>query len=153
MHQQIENLKHIRNYLLFQVEDLTVEQLNHIPEGFNNNIIWNLAHLIATQQRLCYVRSNLQPVVQDKYISPFAPGTKPDGFIDPTEIETIKSLLISTLDELETDYKKSFFTTYDGFTTRYGVELINIDDAINFLPFHEGLHAGAIVALKKVLKK
>ena len=152
MHQQIENVKNTRTFLLTLTEDLTTEQLNQVPEGFNNNIIWNLAHLVAVQQALCYKRSGLQPIMQDKYVTPFLPGTKPDGFIDTNEVETIKSLLISSLDEFESDYKKSFFTTYTPVVTRYGVALDNIDDAINFLPFHEGFHTAYIMALKRLVK-
>lgn len=149
MTQQIENIKRVRKFLLNLIADLSPEQLNKTPEGFSNNIIWNLAHLTATQQRICYLRAGLKPVVQEQYITPFIPGTKPEGFIDAAEIETIKSLFISTIEELESDYKKSFFTTYEEITVRYGVTLANVDDAINFLPYHEGYHTGVIVQLMK----
>ena len=149
MTQQIENIKNVRKYLLNLIAGLSTEQLNKTPDGFSNNIIWNLAHLTATQQRICYVRSGLQPVMQDQYITPFIPGTKPEGFIDAAEIETIKSLFISTVEELETDYKKNFFTAYEEITVRYGITLTNVDDAINFLLYHEGYHTGVIVELTK----
>ena len=152
MLQKIEKLKNARKFLLTLIEDLNTEQLNQTPTGFNNNIIWNLAHLVAVQQAVCYKRSGLQPIVQDKYVTPFLPGTKPNGFIENDEVETIKILLISSLDEFESDYKKGFFTTYTPFVTRYGVALDNIDDAVNFLPFHEGLHFGTVLALKRLVK-
>ena len=152
MHQQIENAKNTRTFLLTLTEDLSTEQLNQIPEGFNNNIIWNLAHLVAVQQSICYKRSGLQPIVQDKYVTPYLPGTKPEGFINTSEVEIIKTLMLSSLDEFESDYKKGFFTTYTPVVTRYGVALNNIDDAINFLPFHEGFHIGTVLALKKLVK-
>lgn len=149
MTQQIENIKSVRKYLLNLIAELNPEQLNKIPQGFSNNIIWNLAHLTATQQRICYLRSGLKPVVQEQYITPFIPGTKPEGFVDSAEIETLKSLFISTIEELETDYKKSFFATYEEVTVRYGITLTNVDDAINFLLYHEGYHTGVIVELMK----
>jgi len=153
MHQQIEKIKSTRTFLLTLIEGLTTEQLNQIPQGFNNNIIWNLAHLVSAQQSICYKRSGLQPIVQDKYFTSYLSGTKPDGFIDSNEVETIKALLLSTLNEFESDYKKGFFTTYTPVVTRYGVALDNIDDAVNFLPFHEGLHVGYVMALKRMVKK
>ncbi|MGI4728803.1 MAG: DinB family protein [Janthinobacterium lividum] len=149
MTQQIENIKSVRKYLLNLIAELNPEQLNKIPQGFSNNIIWNLAHLTATQQRICYLRSGLKPVVQEQYITPFIPGTKPEGFVDSAEVETLKSLCISTIEELETDYKKSFFATYEEVTVRYGITLTNVDDAINFLLYHEGYHTGVIVELMK----
>ena len=51
---QFEILKLTRQYLLNDIKDLTVEQLNEVPAGFNNNIIWNVAHMLATQQGICY---------------------------------------------------------------------------------------------------
>jgi len=153
MHQKLEKIKATRTFSLTLIEGLTIEQLNEIPEGFNNNIIWNLTHLIAVQQSVCYKRSDLQPIVQDKYVTPYLPGTKPEGFIDSSEVETIKTLLHSSLNEFESDYKKGFFTTYTPVVTRYGVALDNVDDAVNFLLFHEGFHTGAIMALKKLVKK
>ncbi len=152
MHQQIENVKNTRTFLLTLVEDLSTEQLNQIPEGFNNNIIWNMAHLVSAQQSICYKRSGLQPIVQDKYVTPYVPGTKPEGFIDTSEVEIIKTLMLSSLNEFESDYKKGFFTTYTPVVTRYGIALDNIDDAVNFLPFHEGFHIGTVLALKKLVK-
>jgi len=50
MKKEIERLKKTRIFLLDLIKDLTTEQLNEIPKGFNNNIIWNLGHLIASQQ-------------------------------------------------------------------------------------------------------
>ena len=40
--------------MLGSISSLSPRQLNEIPPGFNNNIIWNLAYLIACQQGVCY---------------------------------------------------------------------------------------------------
>jgi hypothetical protein len=42
MNPQIDTLKKVRAVLLEGIKDLTTEQLNKIPQGYNNNIIWNL---------------------------------------------------------------------------------------------------------------
>jgi hypothetical protein len=47
---QVTTLRKLRFAVLKAVEQLTTEQLNKVPDGFNNNIIWNIAHLIASQQ-------------------------------------------------------------------------------------------------------
>jgi hypothetical protein len=147
----IENIKLARKYLLSTIEGLSVEQLNEIPAGFNNNIIWNIGHLIAAQQGLCYVRSGLPLGENDIYFQAYKPGTKPDQFVDANEIEKIKHLLISTLDQLNNDYVNKIFKNYTSFTTRYGVEITNISEAIDFILFHEGLHSGYIMAIKRIL--
>ncbi|MDB4926092.1 MAG: hypothetical protein JWR23_2148 [Mucilaginibacter sp.] len=132
-------------------EGLTIEQLNKIPAGFNNNIIWNLAHMIAAQQGLCYRRAGIDTIVDETFFMTYKPDTKPEKFINAAELETIKALLISTVDQLETDIKNNLFTNYTPWTTRYGVEINNISEAVNFLPFHDGLHVGYIMALKRAL--
>jgi hypothetical protein len=48
-----------RQFLLDQIAGLTTEELNQIPRGLNNNIIWNLAHLISGQQGIFYARAGL----------------------------------------------------------------------------------------------
>ncbi|HEY9002349.1 MAG TPA: DinB family protein [Mucilaginibacter sp.] len=151
MTKQIEIIRKTRAYLLKNLEGLTTEQYNKIPEGFNNNIIWNLGHLIAAQQGVCYLRGGLAPRVEEDIINSFKSGTKPERPLSEAEIENIKALLFSTLDLLEEDYNNNIFGRYTAWTTRYDVELASIDDAINFLPFHEGLHSGCTNALKRLV--
>lgn len=151
MKQEIENIRKIRLFTLEQIKELTTEQLNEIPADFNNNIIWNLAHLVSAQQGLCYLRSGLEITTDDRYFSPFRPGTKPEKVVESGEIEIIKQLLISTTERLEADYRAQVFSAYSPITTRYGVELTSIEEAIRFVLFHEGFHSGYILALKRIL--
>ncbi|MDB5014254.1 MAG: DinB family protein [Daejeonella sp.] len=153
MNKEIENLKRTREFILNFTNELTTEQLNEVPEGFNNNIIWNIAHLISAQQGVCYMRSGLPIVTEDKYFTLYRPGTKPEEFINAEEIARIKELLYTTLDQLQADYEQNAFVNYNFWTTRYGVEITSIDDIINFLGFHDGLHTGYIMALKRCLEK
>ena len=152
MTKQIEIIRKTRAFLLDHLKDLTSEQLNKIPEGFNNNIIWNLGHLVAAQQGVCYIRAGLAPRLDEGFINTFKSGTKPGERLSEAEIENIKTLLFATLDQLEDDYNSGVFGNYTAWTVRYGVEFTNIDDAITFLPFHEGLHSGFVTALKKLVK-
>ena len=153
MKTQIDTIRKIRIFMLAGIGELTIQELNKIPEGFNNNIIWNLGHLVASQQGLCYIRAGLPPVSGEDFILNYKTGTKPEKFIDAGELELIKNLLMTTLDQLESDYGKNIFTGYQSWSTRYGVVLASIDDALDFLPFHEGLHLGTINSLKRLVKK
>jgi hypothetical protein len=124
-----------------------LKQLNEIPAGFNNNIIWNVGHLVASQQGLCYIRAGLTPVVEKSFIQAYSAGTKPEQPVGFNEVDRIKSLCISSLDRLDEDYQKGLFQNYEERRTRYGVTLRNIDDVLPFLLFHEGFHLSAIMAL------
>ena len=45
MNLHIDKLKKSRKLTLKVIEGLTIEQLNKIPTGFSNNIIWNFCHV------------------------------------------------------------------------------------------------------------
>jgi hypothetical protein len=151
MTKTIEFIRTPRKLLIGLIEGLSTEQLNQVPAGFNNNIIWNMGHLIAAQEGVCYKRSGLELKTDEAFFQAYRPGTKPEGFVGSNEVERIKTLLLSTLNELQSDYDTGVFKNYTSVVTRYGMELTNVEDAINFLPFHEGLHIGCIVALKKLV--
>ena len=151
MNRQMDNVRKVRTFLLAQLDDLSSEQLNRIPDGFNNNIIWNIGHMIAAQQGICYIRAGVPPVVEEQLILNYKPGTKPAKSINDEEVTHLKSLLLSTLDQMEADLEGQLFDGYKSWTIRYGVEITNIDEAIDILLFHEGYHQGAILALKKLV--
>ncbi len=151
MTKAIDILLQPRLNILDQVKDLSIEQLNSVPPGFKNNIIWNLGHMVAAQQGICYKRAALNAYIDEDFFNRYKPGTKPEEFLDEAEFEKIKGLLTSTLDKLEADLNTDMFANYTGFVTRYGVELTGISDAVAFLPFHEGFHIGTIVALRKLV--
>ena len=152
MNKQIEILRNTRKYLLGFIVDLSVEELNEIPKGFNNNIIWNLIHLISTQQNICYARAGLPICIDEKYFKPYAPDTKPGPYIDAAEMDTLKMLFLTVIDRLETDLKKDAFSRYTPWTNRYSVQISTIDEVLGFLPYHEGLHLGYVMALKRTLR-
>ena len=54
-----------RHYLKF-FDGYTLEQLNRIPEGFSNNLIWNIGHIIVSQQSLVYRLSGLPTYVSEE---------------------------------------------------------------------------------------
>jgi hypothetical protein len=156
MDKRIEKIKGFRTFLLQQIEELTTELLNKIPEGFNNNIIWNLGHLISAEQNICYVKSGVPVIIEDKYFSPYLPGTKPTSFVDEKNIAIIKEYFISTIDQLNADVEHKLFSNYSPSVVIpkvYGFEVNNIDDALEYLLYHEGFHAGSVMSLKRIVTR
>lgn len=154
MYSKIEKIKKVRLFLIEQIQGLSDEQLNKVPEGFNNNIVWNLAHVIGAQQGICYLRAAQAAIVPDKYIAPFFTNTKPEKTISKEEIEEIKRLFIDTIDKLQGDFDQRIFENYTpspNILRVYGIEIKDIDDALEFLLYHEGYHSGYILALKRVV--
>jgi hypothetical protein len=136
------------------IDGISIEKLNEIPEGFNNNLAWNFAHVIANQQILCYRNAGAKPVISDEIIDKYKTGTRPEGFIDEKEFETLKQFLLSTIDKFEEDSATNIFENYKAFDLKSypGVRLKNINDAAKFVSFHDGLHVGYSMALKRALK-
>jgi hypothetical protein len=152
MHHKIEKIKNVRLFVLDQIKDLSPKQLNQIPKGFNNNVIWNLAHIISAQQSVCYVRANLPFVIDEKHYLSHLPSTKPADFKTLSEIVKIKELFISSIEIFDKNLGENLFDNYIPWLAKpYGIKVSNIEDAIDFLIFHEGLHAGYIIALKHLL--
>lgn len=152
MIEHIEVIRKKRATLLEQLNGLTNGQLNQIPEGFNNSIVWNLGHMIAVQQGICYKKAALPVMISDQFWDMFRPGSRPQELISDEETAHIRHLLLSTLDKLKTDYRTQIFGNYSPWTARNGIELESIDDAVKFLSFHEELHSGAIMAIKQALE-
>ena len=153
MENLFERYRKVRRFLADTVSDVTTEQFNHIPAGFSNNIIWNLGHVIAAQQGVCYVRAGKELHRDEDIFRDYKPGTRPEKYIDSIGIDRIKSLLIPTIDLFEKDYLANEFNAYTSWTTRYGVELADIKTASEFLFYHEGIHLGYVMALKKCFRK
>jgi hypothetical protein len=149
-HNHIENIRLTREFLLSLTKDLSTSQLNTIPPGFNNNIIWNIGHLVASQYGICYLRSN-NILPDQKLFDEFKVGSKPERDRTDQEIKDIKELLFTSLTELKADLDAEKLNNYTPWTTRHNVNIKNIQNAIAFLPYHEGMHAGYIMALKRVI--
>ena len=140
-----------RQLLLNITENFTMEQLNKIPQGFKNNIVWNIAHLIVTQQLLCYKLSGLDCLVSDEMIANFQKGTAPDQPISKEEYEVIKTQFLQLPLRLEEDYNKGIFKNYSEYKTSVNITLNSVEDGIMFNTYHEGIHLGIILQLMKFI--
>ena len=155
MKESIDIMRGARLFLINLIEGISIERLNEIPDGFNNNLVWNFGHVIATQQILCYRNAGVKPVIEDEFIEKYKTGTRPEGFLDEKGFEILKKYLLQTIDKFEEDSATNMFENYKAFDLKSypGVRLKNIGDAAKFVSFHDGLHVGYSMALKRSLKK
>ncbi|WP_405208701.1 DinB family protein [Aquimarina sp. LLG6339-5] len=151
MRDQLEITRTNRKLLAKIMDNFSLEDLNKVPEGFNNNLIWNIAHVVVTQQLLTYKLSGLPMMISDEMIVKYRKGTKTEGLVSKEEVEKVKELLFTTIDKTEKDIDGNTFKGYQEYPTSTGFVLKSVVDAINFNNFHEGIHLGYILALKKSL--
>lgn len=148
--QIFNNTRHIFKTI---IENHSLEDLNKIPSGFNNNIIWNIAHIVVSEQLLVYKLSGLESMLPDTLINTYRKDTKPEKPVSQEELNQIKELLFSTIEKTKDDYAKGVFKTYNAYTvSTTGNTLTNVDEALQFVTVHEGLHYGYILALLKAIK-
>jgi hypothetical protein len=149
MNSVFEVQKTIREILLKILDNHSLEQLNKIPEGFSNNLIWNVAHCVASQQVLVYKLSGLPTMVSEEFIAKYRKGTKPEGDVSQAEVDEIRTLLSSTFLQTINDFEKNIFVNYTEYTTSLGYTLKNIQGALDFNNYHEGIHTGIIMGIRK----
>jgi hypothetical protein len=141
-----------RKVLLKYLSKLTDEQLATIPAGFNNNIFWNIAHVVITQQLLMYKLSGLPMMVSDEIVDRYRKGSKPEnGVIPEGDKALIEDLLERSILKAKEDVKAAVFKEYHTYTTSANVTLASIEDAVVFNYFHEGIHFGSVLALAKLV--
>ncbi|WP_027076781.1 DinB family protein [Maribacter antarcticus] len=151
MKNELEITLQNRKNLLAILEKTTKEDLLKIPEGFRNNIWWNIAHVVVTQQILVYKLSGVPMLVPTELVEKFMKGTVPDGKAAAAEIKQISEVLVSTIKKTQEDYNSGLFKDFKPYSTSAKVTLSNVQDAISFNNFHEGIHLGSIFALRKML--
>ncbi|WP_147676317.1 DinB family protein [Algibacter pacificus] len=137
------HLKYLKNY--------NVKQLNTIPLGFNNNLIWNIGHIIVAQQALLYKTAGLEGYISDTMFNTYKPGTKPNREIQQEEIDELKILLLALVELTKVDYQNNLFSNFKPFKIETGFKLNTIEDAILFNNYHEAMHYGIIKSITNLI--
>lgn len=127
----------------------TLEQLNKVPPGFNNNLIWNIGHVIVAQQGLIYKTSDLQLDIPERLIDLYKPGTKPTGVTTQLEVDELKELLPNLIDKTIDDFATGKFKVFNERMTGTGFHMATLTEAFEFNNYHEGLHLGYMMGIRK----
>jgi|SRR5690606_20045827 len=148
-----EYIRQSRKVFTELVDGLTIDELNTIPEGFRNNIAWNFGHIVVSTVGLCYRRTQVQPDRQIQFVESYAKGTKPEHWISESEIHTLKSQALNTIDLIEQDYQNGVFATIAPYTTAtFGLEMDTIAEVFVMSLAHDNLHLGYATALRKAIQ-
>ncbi|UFJ40733.1 DinB family protein [Brevibacillus humidisoli] len=143
--QQLEDYRH---GTLRLVADVTEEMADVVPAGFSNNIRWNLGH-IYLDQYLWIQHLTKEPIqLPDGYLTWFNYGTKPaDWQGSVPSLDTLRELLGGQIGWIRQQYgdrlEEEFPATESGMHTIAQVLVRTI--------YHEALHAGAILSIRRML--
>ena len=151
MQPELALLLQTRKNLAQRISHFSLDQLNHIPLGFNNNLIWNLGHVLVTQRLLTYGRSGLPLELEPDFVENYRKGSKPTGQAGRDELNYILQQLEPSVHQRQADYVSDRFEHFQTYATSYGYQLESIEDALRFNNAHEAMHLGSVIALSKVI--
>jgi len=141
-----------RESLLAVVDALPEAALTVIPDGFNNHVLWNAGHLAATEQLLTFGLSGLPLDLPEGFVDDLRKGSSPRHWRREWTWAEVRELLLTLPDRTEATYRAGDFVPFERpYRTTPGVVLEGVDDAVRFNLYHEGIHLGAILALRKLV--
>ena len=151
MNQTFSITENSRNTLAKFLYGYTLDQLNTIPEGYSNNLIWNIGHIVVVQQMLVYKLSGLPMIISDEMVEKYKRGTKPEQDATQADIDEIQSFLLETIHQTKADYENKVFNSFQEFTTMTGFTIKTAEDAMAFNVYHEAIHTGVIMSIRKFI--
>lgn len=141
----------VRAHMLMELEGLDSAQMLAIPEGREDNILWNVGHLLCSLSRLTYVFSGQPLPIPEDYLRLFGKGTSATAWDDAPDIEEVLGHFNRLPHRIEEDFNAGLFESYKALEIVPGKTIASVEEAVNFHCFHEGLHIGMIITLKKLL--
>lgn len=141
-------LETYRKELLETVEMMTDEQAEIIPDGFNNNIRWNLGHLYLDQFLWIEALTKEVSPISKQFNQWFGFGTTPANFTEETpSSHELKELLSAQPQELLEKYRNELDKEYPPID----MGMHTIEQVLIRTIFHEGMHLQAINDLKRFI--
>ena len=138
-----------RSYILGVIENVTEEEAEVIPKGFNNNIRWNLGHIYLDQYLWIQAVTKEKAGVPEQFQSWFGYGTSPANFTSDTPpLEELKTLLKEQPAQIKAQYGERLEEEFP--PTEMGMH--TIEQVLVRTIFHEGMHLQTILDLKKCMK-
>ena len=147
----ISHLEIGRKTCLKLIASIQHKELITIPNGFNNSIMWNIAHLVVTQQLLNYKLSGIPLHISHDLVKDFGKGSTARNDYSEEYWHEILILFLEMPSKLRQDYETELFKSFNEYPTSFGVTLNSIEDSIAFNNIHEGLHIGYVMALKRAI--
>ncbi|MBN6886375.1 DinB family protein [Cytobacillus horneckiae] len=141
-------LEAYRSDILSVLENVTGEEAEVIPKGFNNNIRWNMGHIFLDQYLWIEALTKEKGDVSEQFNSWFGFGTSPGNFnIETPSFEQLKTLLKLQPTNIKEKYGSRLEEIFP--PTEMGMQ--TIEQVLIRTIFHEGMHLQAIVDIKKCI--
>jgi uncharacterized damage-inducible protein DinB len=145
-------LKVIRRNTLNAVKEVSEIQADSVPEGFNNNIRWNLGHVYLVQEKFAFGFIPEAMQIPGGFTELFGRDTRPSEWKvqPPALLELIKLLEDQTNRIQEKLDNRLDEAVANPFNMPSGLTLKTIGEFLAFSMYHEGMHVQSIKMLKKL---
>lgn len=141
-------LEGFRRYLL-KVSDVTPEEAELIPNGFKNNIRWNLGHVYNEQYISIQTLINEKVDVPKEFDEWFGPGSSPENFtVETPSLEELRVLLKNQIRIIKEAYGERLEEVYPP-TEMWN--MTTLEQVLLWTSFHEGMHLQTIKDIKKCM--
>lgn len=148
-------LAFVRGATLKTIEGVTEEQADRIPDGFRNNIRWNLGHIAVVLERFAFQYVGLPNGLPASYKDLFEYGTTPlnwpEGAVPPS-LPELQATLSAQLQRIQDALADRLSEAIDPpYTTSTGITLASPEQFLSFNLYHEGMHQAIIKLYKKTI--
>ena len=149
----LDLIKSIRKQFEELVSTSTLEELNTIPKGFNNNIAWNYGHIVVSGYGLTFVSTGVNPSANNNpLVAKFRKGSKPEGPVTQQEMDAIKELAANYPVALEESIKEDKFQNITPYTSQtFGIPMTTLDSVLTTIASHDMLHFQTAKMYKRIL--
>lgn len=150
----LDQLVFVRNLTLYSIQGMGEEEADLIPEGFNNNIRWNLGHIYVTQEQLAFQFAEEPVEIPEGFLELFGRGSKPsDWNTHPPTLPELSQLLKDQPQRIREKLGKRLDERVEKPFTLAGYTLYTIGNSLSFGLTHEGAHAQSIKMIKRFNEK
>lgn len=142
----IQQFERTRNTLVQTLEGTSPEVFEVIPEGFNNNIHWQVGHILTTGALFMFYGEQKLP---ENYNALFGNSTKPaDWTGDVPSVETLLEQLKEQLEQI----KNIDVATFDERIEQPFLGNETRGELAAMGAFHEAYHVGQVHILKRLIE-
>jgi len=143
-----KQLADYRHELLVAVDSMNEAEADIVPQGFRNNIRWNLGHVYLDQYLWIQHLTKEAIILPNHFNEWFGYGTSPEEWRgEVPKLDYLKRLLAVQPFMIRDLYGERLEEEYS--VTESG--MFTVEQVLVRTIFHEGIHLGNIIALKKLV--
>jgi len=150
----LQQLSFARMYTLGQVKQSPEAAWDVQPEGFSNTLRWNIGHIYAVMESFISRAIPGYEPVHPEWIPLFAPGSSPANWeVKAPSNEELWNALKEQEQRVTSVLEGKLNDPLPGPVQIRDHKMDTVDALVQFTVWHEGVHAGVISGLNRVVSE